>query len=113
MEQITTFFTDTIGTRLLNLAVAWLILLVGYIVARIIAGLIRRLLKRTNLDNRIADALSEPGEERRFEVEDVIGKVVFWLLMIFVFVAFFERLGLEGIAAPLSAFLNNSSEPFK
>ena len=107
MEQITTFFTDTIGTSLLNLAVALLILLVGYIVARIIAGLIRRLLKRTNLDNRIADALSEPGEERRFEVEDVIGKVVFWLLMIFVFVAFFERLGLERIAAPLSAFLNN------
>jgi hypothetical protein len=107
MEQITEFFTTTIGTSLVDLAIALLILLIGYIVARIVAGIVRRLLKRTNLDNRIADALSQPGEARKFEVEDVIGKVVFWLLMIFVLVAFFERIGLFGIAAPLSAFLNN------
>ena len=107
MGQITEFFTTTIGTSLVDLAIALLILLIGYIVARIVAGITRRLLKRTKLDNRIADALSQPGEERKFEVEDVIGKVVFWLLMIFVLVAFFERIGLMGIAAPLSAFLNN------
>ena len=107
MDQITEFFTTTIGTSLVDLAIALLILLIGYIVARIVAGIVRRLLKRTNLDNRIADALSQPGEERKFEVEDVVGKIVYWLLMIFVFVAFFERIGLMGIAAPLSAFLNN------
>jgi hypothetical protein len=107
MDQITEFFTTTIGTSLLDLAIALVILVIGYIIARIVAGITRRLLKRTNLDNRLADALSQPGEERRFEVEDVIGKIVFWLLMIFVFVAFFERIGLAGIAAPLSAFLNN------
>jgi hypothetical protein len=107
MDQITEFFTTTIGTSLVDLAIALLILIIGYIVARIVAGIVRRILKRTNLDNRIADALSQPGEERRFEVEDIIGKIVFWLLMIFVFVAFFERIGLAGIAAPLSAFLNN------
>lgn len=107
MEQIMEFFTQNIGPTLADLIVALLILLVGYIVARIVAGIFRRLLKRTNLDNRVADALSEPGEERRFQIEDVVAKVVFWILMIFVFVAFFERIGLFGIAAPLSAFLNN------
>lgn len=107
MDQITEFFTTTIGTSLFDLAIALIILVVGYIVARIVAGITRRLLKRTNLDNRLADALSQPGETRKFEVEDVIGKIVFWLLMIFVFVAFFERIGMAGIAAPLSAFLNN------
>jgi len=107
MDQITEFFTTTIGTSLLDLAIALIILVVGYIVARIVAGITRRLLKRTSLDNRLADALSQPGETRKFEIEDVIGKIVFWLLMIFVFVAFFERIGLAGIAAPLSAFLHN------
>jgi len=107
MDQITEFFTSTIGTSLLDLAIALIILVLGYIVARVVAGIIRRLLKRTDLDNRLADALSQPGEERRFQVEDVIAKGVFWILMIFVFVAFFERIGLPGIAAPLSAFLNN------
>jgi len=107
MDQIMDFFTTTIGTSLVDLAIALLILLIGYIVARVVAGIVRRLLKRTELDNRIAAALSGPDEERKFAVEGVIGKVVFWLLMIFVFVAFFERIGLTGIAAPLSAFLNN------
>jgi len=107
MGQITEFFNSTIGTGLLNILVGLLILLVGYIVARIIASIIRRLLKRINLDNRIADTLSEPGAERKLEVEDIIAKVIFWVLMIFVFVAFFERIGLTIIAGPLSAFLNN------
>jgi small-conductance mechanosensitive channel len=107
MDQITEFFNSTIGTNLVDLGIALLILLIGYIVARIISSIVRRLLKRTNLDNRIADALSQPGEDRKFEVEDVIAKVLFWLLMIFVLVAVFERIGLSGISAPLSAFLNN------
>ena len=91
----------------MNFGAGLIILLIGYIVARIIASVIRRLLKRINLDNHIADALSEPGAERKIEIEDIIAKVVFWVLMIFVFVAFFDRIGLAMIAGPLSAFLNN------
>jgi hypothetical protein len=107
MDQITAFFNSTIGISLINLVVGLLILLIGYILARIIAGVIRRLLKRIKLDNRIADTLSEPGAEQKIEVEDIISKIVFWVLMIFVFVAFFERIGLAMIAGPLSAFLND------
>jgi len=107
MDQITAFFNSTIGISLINLVVGLLILLIGYIVARIIAGVIRRLLKRIKLDNRIADTLSEPGEEQKIQVEDIISKIVFWVLTIFVFVAFFERIGLAMIAGPLSAFLND------
>ena len=107
MDQIQEFFDGTIGTSLLSLFVALLILVVGYILARIIAGITRRLLKKTNLDNRLAGALTEPEEERSFNVEDVIAKIVFWVLMLFVLAAFFSRLGLAGIAEPLSGFLDN------
>ena len=107
MDQIQEFFDGTIGTSLLSLFVALLILVVGYILARIIAGITRRLLKKTNLDNRLADALTEPDEQRSFNVEDVIAKIVFWVLMLFVLAAFFSRLGLAGIAEPLSGFLDN------
>ena len=98
---------DTIGVGTLNLLVALLILIVGYLVARIIAAVVRRVLKRINLDNRLADSLSEPGERREIAVEDTIGKLVFWLLMLFVLVAFFERLGLSGVATPFSVFLQD------
>jgi hypothetical protein len=107
MQAIQDFFNGTIGTTLLNLLAALLILIIGYIVARLIAGLVRRLLQRTELDNRLADALSEPEEPRRWDVEDVIAKIVFWVLMLFVLVAFFQRLGLAGLAGPLSGFLDN------
>ena len=107
IEQIQDFFEGTIGTSLLALLVAVLVLIVGYIIARIVAGIVRRLLKRTELDNRLAGALSEPDEERQFEVEDLIAKIVFWVLMLFVLAAFFQRLGLAGIANPITGFLEN------
>jgi hypothetical protein len=107
MQAIQDFFSSTIGTTLLNLLAAVLILLVGYIVARLIASLVRRLLNRTDLDNRLADALSEPDEPRRYNVEDVIGKIVFWALMLYVLALFFQRLGLAAISGPLTGLLEN------
>jgi len=103
---------ESLGVSLLNLLIALVILIVGYIVARLIAAGIRGLLKRTSLDNRLADALSEPGEERKFQVEDVIAKIVFWILMLFVLVAFFERLNLQGLVAPIQAFLEDLTVDF-
>jgi hypothetical protein len=106
MGPIQDFFTQPLGSLVLNLLIALLILIVGYIVARILGSLIRRLLKRTNLDNRLADWLSEPDERREFNVENIIAGVVFWIVMLFVLVAFFERLNLTGLALPISGFLN-------
>jgi hypothetical protein len=110
--EILTDFLQPLGISLWNLLIALLILIVGYIIARIIAAIIRRLLKRTNLDNRLADALSEPDQERRYEVEDVIARVIFWILMLFVLVAFFDRLNLQGLVMPLNSFLEDLTVEF-
>ena len=96
---------NMIGPGVFNFIVALTILIVGYIVARIIASIVRRLLSRTNLDDRLAEALSEPEDRRKIDVEDAAAKIVFWLLMLFVLVAFFERLGLTRIAEPFAVFL--------
>ena len=112
MEQLQEFFDGTIGAGLVDLLIAVLILVVGYIVARLIAGITRRLLKRTELDNRLAAALSDPEEGREFEIEDVLAKIVFWVLMLFVLVAFFGRLGLAGIATPIAGFLDRLTTEF-
>jgi len=107
MDQVQTFFSGPIGQLILNLIIAIIILIIGYIFARIIASIVRRLLKRTSLDNRITEALSEPGEEHRWPVEDVIGKVTFWTIMLFVIVAALERVSITGISEPLSSFLDS------
>jgi hypothetical protein len=106
MGPIQDFFTQPLGSTILNLVIAILILIVGYIVARILGSITRRLLKRTKLDNRLAESLSEPDQPRKFNVENIIAGVVFWVVMLFVLVAFFERLNLTGLATPISGFLD-------
>jgi hypothetical protein len=105
-------FVNSLGTEAINFLVALAILIIGYIVARIVGSIVRRLLKRTRLDNRLTDALSEPGDERKIEIEAMIAKGVFWLLMLFVLVAFFERLGLMGVATPIQTFLRGVTSEY-
>ena len=107
MDQITAFIQGPIGTLIISVLYALLILIVGYIVARILASITRRIMKRTNLDNRLAESLSEPDRQREYSVEDVIGKIVFWLVMLFVIVAALEALNLSAISEPLGLFLNS------
>lgn len=92
-----------IGALLLRLLGAVLVLVIGWLVSKWIAGLVRKLLKRTNLDNRVANWA---GEGNVPAVEDGIAKIVFYILMLFVLVAFFEVLGLAIITEPLNALLN-------
>jgi len=85
------------------------ILIVGWIVALILAALVRSMLRRTTIDNRLADWMA--GEKGGpVEVERVFGRVVFWIIMIFVLVAFFETLELTGITGPLNALLSQITE---
>jgi hypothetical protein len=112
MDAIQDFFSKPLGITILNLLVAVLILIVGYIVARILGSITRRLLKRTNIDNRLTEWLSEPDHPREFNIENAVGIVVFWVVMLFVFVAFFERLNLTLLASPIEAFLNRFTTEF-
>jgi hypothetical protein len=112
MGPIQDFFTQPLGSTILNLVVALLILVIGYVIARILGSVTRRILSRTKLDNRLADWLSEPEDRREFHIENIIASVVFWVVMLFVLVAFFARLSLDLIAAPIQAFLERFTTEF-
>jgi hypothetical protein len=112
MDQLQDFLNGPLGTGVANFLYALIILILGYIVARIVAGAVRQLLRRTQLDNRIADAVAAGAERPTFDVEDLTGRAVFWVIMLFVFVAFFQRLGLTGLARPLDALLQRVTTEF-
>jgi len=99
--------TDMLPT-LSNLAIrvvsAGLVLLVGWLLARWISRLVLKLLRKTNIDNRIASTVSDA---RSLRLENSIASIVFYVLMLFVLVAVFEILGLTLITQPLNAFLEN------
>jgi len=95
------------GPQLLG---ALLILVAGWLVALVAAAIVRGALRRTSLDNRLAKWVL--GEERAKEahVEQMAGKVVFYLLLVLVFVAFFQALGVSLAAQPLNNMLTRVFE---
>jgi len=105
--DLLTSLTQPILSAAGTLIAAGLVLFVGWLIAWIVAGVVRRLLHRTTLDNRIAGWVAGDEEEgAAIPIERWIGRAVFWLIFLFVLVAFFEVLGLTLITAPLNQLLS-------
>lgn len=85
---------------------AIIILVVGWIVAWGVAGIIRNLLKRTEIDNRIATWLTGQQGDEPIPVEKWTSDVVYWLILLFVIVAALQRLQLDAVSEPLNTLLN-------
>lgn len=97
---------SSLGPTLWNLIVFVLILIVGYVVAKIVEALTRKGLSRTTLDNRVAAALSD-RPETEIPTERYLSKGLFWLVMIFVFIAAFDALNLAAVSEPLSRLVTD------
>jgi hypothetical protein len=95
-----------LGNNLLNLIGAIITLIVGWIIASIVSSVIKKLLKRTDIDNRLVGSVMGSRGGVQPQVENLIGSLVFWLLIILTVVAFFNVLQLTSVVAPLNTFLN-------
>ncbi len=94
-----------VGPFLLQLVAALVVLVAGYVLAKILARLVRKGLERTTLDKRIGKMLA--GEkEQTLKVADYAARGVFYVVMVLVLVAFLQVLGLTFVTEPLNRFLN-------
>jgi hypothetical protein len=105
METAFEDISRVVGAYVPNLLGALAILIVGWLVARIVGAIFSAALRRTELDNRLARWLAADDPARVIPVEDWVGKAVFYLVMIFVLIAFFQVLGLTLPAEPLNRLL--------
>ncbi len=96
-----------LGPTLLNLLGAILILVVGLILALILSKVVGGLLKKTDIDNRIAASVmgQRPGSET-FPIEKLLASIVFWIVAVVAAVAFLDALKLTTVSQPLNNFLN-------
>ena len=74
------------------------ILIIGLIVAAVIAGLVRGALRRTGVDRRLAGVLGGG----QVDAAAVVGRAVFWLIVLFVLIAVLGALGLTAASVPLA-----------
>jgi hypothetical protein len=87
-----------------NLLAALAVLVVGWLIALAIAALVKKLLQKTQVDDRVAAWIS-PDPKERPPVEQIIARVVFWVLMVLVVVICLQVLGLTAASRPLNSFL--------
>ncbi|MBD2533770.1 mechanosensitive ion channel [Nostoc flagelliforme FACHB-838] len=99
--------TAQIVAFLPSVLAALAILLVGLLVAAIASAIVRGILNRTNIDNRIAAGLTGHTDSRELpQVENVISSIVFWIIVLLTIVAVLQALNLQAVSQPLNTFLN-------
>ncbi len=90
-----------------TIAIAAAILVVGFIVAWSISLVVEGLLRRTQLDNRLAAWISGANDsDAAPPIEKWVGAVVFWIIMLLVLVGVLDSLQLRMVSQPLNTFLN-------
>jgi hypothetical protein len=93
------FLTGAIVPRVVA---AVLILVVGWVVALVLAAVARGVLRRTAVDDRLAAAMGgRPG----VRVADGVATAVFYLVLLFVLVAALQMLNLTIVTGPLTGLL--------
>lgn len=91
-----------------RLIAAIAVLILGWLIALVVASVVRGILSKTNLDDRIARSISghPTSEAESIRVERWISAAVFWLIMLFAIVAFLNALQLPAVSTPLTNLLN-------
>ncbi|GAC1430595.1 MAG: mechanosensitive ion channel [Chloroflexota bacterium] len=85
---------------------AVILLIVGFVVALLVSSIVRSAVRRLGLDRRIGGLMAGGAAPRRpVDTAPIIGRIVFWLIMLFVLIGFFQALSLTIITGPLAAFL--------
>ncbi len=109
LENLMNSLSDSlapVGAFLPNILGALAILIVGWIAAIIVARVVQSALVRLEISGLINKGLAGAQRYETGQVERVIGKALFAVLMLFVLVGFFQVLGLTEITEPLTGFLN-------
>lgn len=103
---------DSLEGFMPHLVVAFIILVVGWLVALLLAAIVRGLLRKTPLDKKLAHAMGRDldNEEEEKDLANQVGKGIYYLAMLFVLVGFFQALGLTLITEPLNNLLNKLFE---
>ncbi|URR36062.1 mechanosensitive ion channel [Thermosynechococcus sp. HN-54] len=94
------------GALLSQVVIAVVLLIIGWIVATILAKVTQSLLKRTRFDERLTQFVGGDDSLRGLSMTRILAGVVFWVIFLLAVVAFLDALRLTTVSQPLNAFLN-------
>lgn len=94
-------FSVRVSDSLPGVLGALLILLIGWLIAKGVQNLTVKLLRKTSWDERMLGSVTDGKDTNVF-----IGKLVYYLLMILVFLIVLETLGITSVLLPLEEMVN-------
>jgi hypothetical protein len=103
MNEIISQFLSTVGAYLPSVLAALGILIGGWILAVIVAGITRRLIQRTKFDRWLASVLGE--DTTRLNISHWVSRAVYYLILLFVIVGVLQALNLGIVAEPINQLL--------
>ncbi|GAB3047451.1 mechanosensitive ion channel [Virgibacillus ainsalahensis] len=98
------YFTSSFMQGVQNFVIALVILLVGWLIAKLIGNAVEKALGKTDLDDKLFNKFREG--DKPVESNKIIGKTVYYILLLVVFILFFNVLNLNMIANPLSDLIS-------
>ncbi|MEO0409968.1 MAG: mechanosensitive ion channel, partial [Cyanobacteria bacterium P01_A01_bin.135] len=94
-----------------NLLGAIAILIIGWLLATIVASVVKGLLKRTEVDNRLGRWITGRDEDDASPpIEQWIAAIIYWTIIIFTLLAVFNALELDIVSGPIENFLGQIFE---
>ncbi|WP_405572386.1 mechanosensitive ion channel [Winogradskyella sp. Asnod2-B02-A] len=101
MDYLTELFnnlTASFGESLSGVIAAVLILIIGWFIAGFVKRMTTKLIKKTGIDDKLKNS--------KLKLSSFIGKLLYFLVMIFVFMLALGKLGLTDVLDPIKNLLN-------
>jgi len=96
------YFNGSFMNGLQHTIMAIIVLIIGWVLAKVISGLVEKGLRKTNIDEKVFQWFETDESKRKIDSNKIIGKIVYYVLMLFVLVMVFDLLNLNLIATPLA-----------
>jgi len=93
-------FLTTTGNHLPGIIGALVVLIIGWFIAKALRGITRSALRKTDLDNKLFKSGSSS-----FSPEDMIAKIVYYVIMLIVLMIVLEKLGIKDVLDPVKAMV--------
>ncbi len=101
MNPMYTSFNGCLGGPIGSIIGAILIFIIGWLVALGIAALVRGVLSKVNLNQRMNSSTG-----KSYDLEGIISKIVFWFIFIIAISGALSQLNLNSISAPFANMVN-------
>jgi len=102
LNNIQSSLSNSLGGNLTNALAALLILIIGLFVAKFVKGIITKLISKSGVDEKLGDS--------KVVISKLIGKLVYFFLMIVVFMIALEKLGMTAALEPLRGMVSKFTD---